>query len=212
LTLYLVADQAIVAGHTLSEVVTAAVAGGVTMVQLRDKTSATEGFLKQARYLSEILHPRSIPLIINDRIDIALAIGAEGVHLGSDDMPTAEARRLLGPNSIIGVSVGTVAELARVDTRSVSYVSIGPIYNTTSKINAGNPLGLEGFINLLLKIELPIVAIGGINIANASQLIKAGACGVAVISAICADSNPRRATEKLLSVILAARESPVVMY
>jgi thiamine-phosphate pyrophosphorylase len=193
LRLYLVTDQSIAGTRTLADVVAAAVQGGVTCVQLREKQLNTRDFLAQAVLLKQLLSPHGIPLVINDRIDIALACGAEGVHLGQSDMPVMQARQLLPPEVFIGWSVETLADVSRSATLPVDYLGVSPIYATLTKSDAASPWGLEGLRQVRAATALPLVAIGGIHVGNAAELLQAGADGLAVVSALCAASDPREA-------------------
>lgn len=203
LSLYLVTDRAMTASRGLVETVRAAAAGGATMVQLRDKEADDADLVARARALVEALAGTALRVIVNDRADIAVAAGAHGVHLGQDDGDPARARALLGPGAIIGQSAGDLGELARVDPGLVDYVGIGPFASTATKGDAGAPLGAAGFARLRAATPLPAVAIGGIGPANAAQAIAAGADGVAVVSAICAASDPEAAARTLRAIVRA---------
>ncbi|WP_298931871.1 thiamine phosphate synthase [uncultured Ramlibacter sp.] len=193
LRLYLVTDQALCRGRTLAEIVDAAVQGGVTCVQLREKQLATRDFLAQALMLKTLLAPRGIPLVINDRIDVALACGAEGVHLGQGDMPADEARRLLPPGVFIGWSVETAQDVERSAAMPVDYLGVSPVFATPTKTDTKTPWGLEGLRRVRAASGLPLVAIGGIHPGNAADVLRAGADGLAVVSALCAADDPRAA-------------------
>lgn len=203
LRLYLVTDTALAGGRSLTDIVLAAVAGGVTIVQLREKLATTRGFVEQARAVKSALRGSGIPLIINDRLDVALAVGADGVHLGDDDMPCDEARRLLGPAAIIGVSL---AGPPKGDIEGADYVAASPVFTTGTKPDAGPALGLTGVSALRQAVDYPLVAIGGIGEHNAPQIIKAGADGIAVVSAIMTAEDPTQAAARLKSVVDAALE------
>jgi thiamine-phosphate pyrophosphorylase len=203
LSLYLVTDRAMTASRGLVETVRAAAAGGATIVQLRDKEADDADLVARARALVEALAGTTLRVIVNDRADIAAAAGAHGVHLGQDDGDPARARALLGPGAIIGQSAGDLGELARVDPGLVDYVGIGPFASTATKGDAGAPLGAAGFARLRAATPLPAVAIGGIGPANAAQAIAAGADGVAVVSAICAASDPEAAARTLRAIVRA---------
>lgn len=190
LRLYLVTDQTLTGGRTLSDVVAAAVQGGVTCVQLREKSLNTRDFFAQAMAMKALLAPYNIPLVINDRIDVALACGAQGVHLGQSDMPVEQARRLLPPEVFIGWSVESMADVARSASLPVDYLGVSPIYATPTKTDTQTPWGLEGLRQVRVATALPLVAIGGIHADNAKAVISAGADGLAVVSAICAAQDP----------------------
>ena len=201
LRLYLVTDQSIAGTRTLADVVAAAVQGGVTCVQLREKQLNTRDFLAQAVLLKQLLSPHGIPLVINDRIDIALACGSEGVHLGQSDMPVMQARQLLPPEVFIGWSVETLADVSRSATLPVDYLGVSPIYATLTKSDAASPWGLEGLRQVRAATALPLVAIGGIHVGNAAELLQAGADGLAVVSALCAASDPCEAAAAFSAVM-----------
>jgi len=196
-TLYFVADVAAAGGRDLVAVVEAAVEGGVTAVQLRAKDLGTRDILVLARRLVERLEKRRIPLLVNDRVDVALAGGAAGVHLGQDDLPPADARRLLGPDRIIGLSANTLREAQTAEAAGVDYIGLGPVYATATKVTGLPILGAEGLGWIRAKVRLPIVAIGGINETNARPLVEAGASGVAVVSAIMDAPDPAAAARRL---------------
>ncbi|CAM2057753.1 Thiamine-phosphate synthase [Desulfovibrionales bacterium] len=195
LSVYLVADRSICRGRDLIKVVTAAVAGGVTMVQLRDKHANTQEFLALARQLKSVLAGTGIPLIVNDRVDIALAAGINGLHIGQTDLPYLEARRLLGIDAIIGLSLDHLEDANVAANWDVDYLSAGPIFATITKSDAGPPLGLAGLASFRAATHHRLVAIGAITAASAC--IQAGANGVAVASAICAAPDPAAAARVL---------------
>ena len=201
LRLYLVTDQSIAGTRTLADMVAAAVQGGVTCVQLREKHLNTRDFLAQAVRLKQLLGPHGIPLVINDRIDIALACGAEGVHLGQSDMPVEQARQLLPPEVFIGWSVETLADVTRSAALPVDYLGVSPIYATPTKSDAASPWGLEGLRQVRAATALPLVAIGGIHVGNAAELLQAGADGLAVVSALCPASDPCEAAAAFSAVM-----------
>jgi len=198
LGVYLVTDRACCGARSVDEVVSAAIDGGVTLVQLRDKNIDARPMLALGRRLLELLRPAGIGLIVNDRIDVALALDAEGVHIGQQDMPYAEARRQLGPKKIIGVSVGSEAEARQAAGWDVDYVGVGPVYPTATKPDAGMALGADEAARLARISGHRAVAIGGIDVTNAAALYAAGLEGVAVISAICAAPDPGAATRSLV--------------
>lgn len=205
LTLYLVAGPADVGPRPLEEVVAAAVEGGVTLVQLRDKTLPDAALIERARRLVELLTPRGVPLIVNDRVTVAAEAGAAGVHLGPDDSDVAQARARLGPAAIIGVSAGTPEEAARVDARIADYAGVGSVYPTTSKADAGAAIGLDGLTGLSRRLPLPVVAIGGISIDSARAVAACPVQGLAVVSAICGAADPKAAAQRLRAAIEAGR-------
>ena len=191
--LYLVTDRVLSRGRATAEIVRAAVAGGVTCVQLREKHCGTREFLEEARALRVVSRALGIPLIVNDRVDVALAVGADGVHLGQQDMPLADARRLGPPGWIIGVSAESPADAIRAEKEGADYVGASPVFATPTKADAAPPLGLEGLRNIRAAVRIPLVAIGGIHAGNARAAIRAGADGLAVVSAIVSADSPRAA-------------------
>lgn len=205
LSVYLVTDPRLTAQRGLVETVSQAVAGGVTIVQLRDPDAKGRALVEAARALVALLRPLGIPLIVNDRVDVALAADADGVHLGQDDMEPGPARAQLGPDRILGLSVGTPAELAISDLSSVDYVGVGPVRATGTKADAGSAIGLEGLAAMRKRIPLPVVGIGGLDAALAADVIRAGADGVAVVSALCAAPDVTAAARRLTAEVEAAR-------
>ena len=199
LRLYLVTDEAALLGRDLVEVVLQAVQGGVTCVQLREKNCDTRDFLARAQALVAALQPLGVPLIINDRLDIALACGAQGVHLGQSDMPVEEARRLLPPEVFIGWSVETPRDVARALALPVDYLGVSPVFATPTKTDTAAPWGLDGLRAVRQQTALPLVAIGGVNGQTAARLLQAGADSLAVVSAICSAPDPTAAAATLRS-------------
>lgn len=197
LTLYVVTDPVLVGSRSVGAVVEAALRGGATVVQLRDKDASTRALIDLARKLRECCAAAGVPLIVNDRVDVALASGADGVHLGQDDMPLGEARRLLGPDAIIGVSVRTIEEVRRAERDGSTYLAANGVCATSTKTDLGTPLGWDGLRELAAIAGLPIVAIGGITAANAARVREAGCSGIAVVSAVMAVSDPAQACRDL---------------
>ena len=195
--LCLVTDRALAGGRAVADVVAAAVKGGVTMVQLREKTATTRAFVEQARALQRLLAPLQVPLLINDRIDVALAARADGAHVGQRDMPIALARQLLGPKAIIGLSITARGELDGEGVALADYLGVGPIFAQATKLDATPPLGLDGLAEIRRATRKPIVAIGGIAAANAATVRAAGADGIAVVSAIMGAADPMAAAAAL---------------
>jgi len=198
-SLYLVADADYAADRDLAGLVDAAVDGGVTVVQLRAKSLDKPAVIALAAGIARRLGPKGVPLIVNDHPDVAKACGAAGVHLGQEDMPVAFARRLLGPEATIGVSVNTADEARRAELEGADYVGAGPAYATSTKEMALAVLGPSGVGRIKRATGLPVVAIGGIAAANAFEMARAGADGIAVISAILGAPDARRAAEELLA-------------
>ncbi len=201
LKLYLVTDRALSLGRDIAWIVEEAVKGGVTMVQLREKDCSTRDFIELATGLKEKLRPFNVPLIINDRIDVALASDADGVHIGQSDMPYHMARKILGKNKIIGLSVETMDQVLEANNLDVDYIGISPVFSTPTKTDTFQPFGLDGVAKVMDISKHPAVAIGGINNSNVKDIFNAGANGVAVVSAICSADNPKTATEELVKLI-----------
>ncbi len=197
--LCLVADVEAAGERDLVAIIQEAADAGATLIQLRGKKCETRNFLNLARKTSDILDPRGIPLIINDRADIALACEANGLHLGQQDLPLSYARKILGKDRVIGISVNTIGEALAAEAGGADYLGIGPIYFTASKEKLPTILGLEGLRKCREKVQIPILAIGGISAENAKAVIDAGADGIAVISAIMDAKNVRAATKRLLN-------------
>ena len=200
-------------GRSLSELARMVVAGGATLIQLRDKCGPTRRVIEEARAVHAVLAGTGAPLVINDRIDVALAAKADGVHVGQDDMPVEDARRLLGDAAIIGLSIKSVAQANAARLDLLDYVGVGGVYATTSKDNPTPPMGVDGLRTIVAALRvrrrnLPICAIAGINASNTAPVIVAGADGAAVISALSMDADPESAARQLRAVVdraLAAR-------
>ena len=201
LSLYLVTDRPLAQGRDMAWIVREAVAGGVTMVQLREKDCPTGEFITLARELKMVLQPLGIPLIINDRVDVALAIDADGVHIGQSDMPYEVARALLGKNKIIGLSVETMDEVIATNALDVDYIGISPVYATPTKTDTLQPFGLEGIEEVMRISRHRCVAIGGMNRDTIGEVIRRGVEGVAVVSAIVSADSPREASKELAKII-----------
>lgn len=201
LSVYLVTDRPLCGGRPLEEVVAAAVRGGCGLVQLREKHISTGEFVAVARRLKHTLDSLGIPLLINDRIDVALAVNAAGAHVGQSDMPWEDARRLLGPDKILGLTIDSYEELLESQTFDVDYLGVGPVYATSTKSDPAPTWGLESFQKACAASKHPVVGIGGVDAANAEQVIRCGAHGVAVVSAVCAAPSPERAAAELLQAV-----------
>ena len=201
---YLVTDRPLCLGRSLKSVVTDAVRAGVSCVQLREKTVSTKEFLNLALALKQVLASADIPLIINDRVDIALAAKADGVHLGQTDMPYETARKLLGPKAVIGLSVETWADVTGAQDLDVDYLGVSPIFATPTKTDTKAPWGLDGLARIRAYSRHPLVAIGGLSAANARDIITAGADAVAVVSAICSAKDPFTAARNLVQCVESA--------
>ena len=205
LRLYALVDPEVSGGRPLAELAQR-IADSATLVQLRDKHRSTRVMMEEARVLRAVLEPKGVPLLINDRVDVALAAEADGVHIGQDDMSPGDARLLLGRAAIIGLSVKTVDQARTVPLDLLNYVAIGGVYGTTSKDNTDPPIGISGLRAIVDVIrarqpKYPICAIAGINADNAADVISAGADGVAVISALSLAPDPALAAQDLRAVV-----------
>jgi thiamine-phosphate pyrophosphorylase len=204
-SLYLVTDRGLARGRSTFEVVKAAVSGGVTCIQLREKNCSTLEFIEQAQAIKNFLGARKIPLIINDRLDVALAVGADGVHLGQSDMPLEMARKIAGPSMLIGISAESDQDAIEAENGGADYLGVSPIYATPTKTDTAPPLGLQGLREIKNRVKIPLVGIGGLNKSNAAEVIRNGADGVAVVSAIVAADDPETAAMNLKQIIDEAR-------
>jgi thiamine-phosphate pyrophosphorylase len=193
-------------GRSLDELARLVVAGGATLIQLRDKYGSTRRMIEEARAIKAALAGTGVPLVINDRVDVAMVTGADGVHVGQDDMRVEDARRLLGPTAIIGLSIKTVALASAAPIDQLDYVGVGGVYATTSKDNPNAPIGVAGLGAIVAafrarKRDLPICGIAGIDATNAAPVIGAGADGVAVITALSAQNDPQAAARELRGIV-----------
>jgi thiamine-phosphate pyrophosphorylase len=201
LSLYLVTDRDLSLGRPLEYIVEEAVKGGVTMVQLREKNCSSFEFYQLGLRLKTLLKPQHIPLIINDRLDIALAVDADGLHIGQRDLPWDVARRLLGKGKILGLSVETMQQAEDSNHLDIDYIGISPVFSTPTKTDTFRSFGLEGLKAASAVTRHPNVGIGGITLENAGQIIAHGANGIAVVSAISSANNPRKAAELLKNAV-----------
>ncbi len=210
LTLYVLVDPARAKGRPLADVAAAAARGGATLIQLRDKSGVTRTLVEQATAIKRSLTGSGVPFLVNDRLDVALAAGADGVHLGRDDLDPITARRLLGPRAIIGATVRADADVAALTPGAIDYVCIGGVFATTSKDNPDPPIGVHGLGHLARLVRermpgMPVGAIAGIDEGNAGEVMRAGADGVAVVSAVTAASDPEVAARRLRVIVDGAR-------
>lgn len=201
LRLYLCTDRLLSRGRPLDEAVEDAIAGGVSMVQLREKEASGREFYGLALALRKITSRHGIPLVINDRLDIALAAGADGLHIGQSDMPLKAARLAAGERLFIGVSAGTMEEALKAQEEGADYLGAGAVFPTVSKADTGLAIGLETLAAICSAVNIPVAAIGGIGTANAVSVLKAGAAGVAVISAILSQKDIKAAAEELKALL-----------
>ena len=198
LSLYLVTDNSDDVDRFLNTI-EEAIKGGVTVVQIREKTADTLDFYNLALKVKEITTKYNVPLIINDRVDVALAIDADGVHVGQSDMPCDVTRRLMGPDKILGVSAATVEEAKKAESDGADYIGTGAVFPTATKDDADS-VTKEELTEIVKSINIPVVAIGGINLDNASQLVDTGIAGLSVVSAIMSSDNPKKSSEELLNI------------
>lgn len=199
--LYLVTDELACLGRDLLWVVEEAVKGGVTMVQLREKTLSTKDFVNRALELKEVLQPYGVPLLINDRLDVALASDADGIHIGQSDMPYEYVRKLLPEGKLIGLSAETKDDVLKAEHLDIAYLAVSPLFATPTKTDTQEPWGMEGLKWVRANSKHPLVVIGGLNHLNAAEAIANGADGIAVISAICSAASPFHAARSLAFLV-----------
>jgi thiamine-phosphate pyrophosphorylase len=209
LRLYALVDPERAGGRELAELARSVIAGGATLVQLRDKNSSTRQMVERARAIKTALASTDVPFLVNDRVDVALAAGADGVHVGQDDMAAADARRLLGPDAIIGLSIKTPDQVQAAAVELLDYVCIGGVFATSSKDNPDPPVGIGGFQTMASAMRarapnLPVGAIAGIDESNAGAIVAAGADGIAVISALTLTADPSAAARRLRAIVDSA--------
>jgi thiamine-phosphate pyrophosphorylase len=205
--LYIITDEMIGGGRSPAEIAQRAIAGGADVIQLRDKTCSSLALLRAAREIRTITRQSGTLFIINDRLDVAIACGADGVHLGQDDMPVSTARQLAPPGFIIGVSVGTVGEAVQAGREGADYLALSPTFSTASKDDAGPGYGLDRLREIRRVVSIPVIAIGGINRQNAGDVIAAGADGIAVISAVVASPDITAAARELKDIVQESKRS-----
>lgn len=208
LRLYLVTDPNLCPGPALTQTVTAAVQGGVSFVQLRDKTATTGERITAAMALKACLKGSGVPLVINDDLDAAIAADVDGVHIGQDDISTAEARMRLGKDKIVGLSCETPTQVQAARPDQVDYLGLGTVFATTTKADHKPTIGLAGLADMARRSALPSVAIGGLKRAHAGAVLQAGCDGMAVVSAICGQPDPRQAAQAL-SDALSQEKDPL---
>ncbi|MDM5310284.1 thiamine phosphate synthase [Peribacillus frigoritolerans] len=199
LSLYLVTEESI-AIEDLTRIIAESVSGGVSIVQLREKNNSSLSFYKKASALKQLLNGLSIPLVINDRVDIALAVGADGIHIGQDDLPLPVVKKMVPEDMIVGVSVSTLEEALEAERNGADYIGVGSVFPTKTKQDA-TLMALEDLGEICRGVSIPAVAIGGITADNMSALSNSGLSGTAVVSAIMNADNPKTASESLLKII-----------
>lgn len=200
-TLYLCTDRKLMSTNTLEEAVEQAILGGCSLIQLREKQSSSREFFEMAKRIKAITDRYRVPLIINDRIDIALAVDAAGVHLGQEDIPAKEARRIMGEEKVIGVSARTVELARKAAEDGADYLGVGAMFATSTKGNA-KVIGKEKLKEIRAAVSIPIVAIGGINHSNAAQLVDIGINGLAVVSSVIGASDIQAAARKMRTIFI----------
>jgi len=206
LSLYLVLDPVLCGDLGMIETTRAAVAGGATIVQLRDKHAPTAAVIETGRALKKILQGTNARLIVNDNVEAAIAIGADGLHIGQEDMNAAKARRRIGPDMILGLSVETEVLATLIDPGIVDYAGIGPVFATPTKPDHKQPIGFDGLARIVGLCPVPSVAIGGLKAEHTREVFSVGADGLAVVSAICGQADPRKATALIANAIKEARQ------
>ncbi len=200
-SLYLVTDRPLSKGRPIEFIVEQAIKGGVTMVQLREKECSTLDFVNLANLLRKLLDNYHIPLIIDDRLDIVLACNADGLHIGQHDMPYPVARKILGKDKIIGLTVESIEQAREANRLDVDYIGLSPIFATSTKTDLNAPLGLDGIRQIAAFSKHSMVAIGGINRYNAADVLKAGATGLAVVSAVVSAPDPMIAAREIMQEV-----------
>lgn len=199
-SLYLVTDKNVLKGKDLYEAVKGALIGGVTVLQYREKSSSTRAMVEEAMTLRNLCRFHGVPFLVNDRLDVALAVDADGVHLGQDDMHPTIARRILGPGKIIGLTVHNEEELNEAHELEVDYVSFAPVFPTLTKPDHRTPLGVEGVARLASLAKIPSVAIGGIKEPHVEALAGTGIAGICVVSAVLASEDPKEASRRFITL------------
>jgi thiamine-phosphate pyrophosphorylase len=204
--LHVLTDATLQDRYTHEEITRLAIEGGAETIQFREKRGSTRALIATARALMDICRKAGVPLLVNDRIDVALAADASGVHLGTEDFPVSLAREILGPDRIIGASAGNLAEARRAMWAGADYVGVGPVFASGSKDDAGAALGAQGLREIVSEIEIPVIAIGGIDASRVAEIAAAGAYGIAVIQAVSLNPDPAGAAAALRGALRAALE------
>lgn len=201
LSVYIITDTRLSSGRTNQEVILKAIEGGATCIQLREKDLPTREYFYMALELRELTLQHGVTFIINDRLDVALAVEADGVHIGHDDLPAAAARRIMPPEMILGVTARNVQQALQFQEAGASYLGVGSVFSTATKGNTGKPIGLQGLADVARMVKIPIVGIGGITAQKAGEVITAGARGVAVVSAVVSALNVTEATREVAHAV-----------
>jgi thiamine-phosphate pyrophosphorylase len=205
--LHLLTDTVLQTRYSHVDLTRLAIAGGADTIQLRQKSGTTREMIEVAREMKRVCAAAGVTFIVNDRVDVALAADADGVHLGQDDFPIPRARTLLGEDRVIGGSAGTLEEALKCQSEGADYIGFGPVYTTTSKHDAGPASGLSLLTKVMARVSLPVIAIGGITAENAPEVMASGVYGIAVISAVCCQLDPEEAT-KTLRRAMESRQRP----
>ena len=200
-SLYVVTDAQLSRGRSHRQVIDAAIRGGATIVQYREKSASTRQMIDEALELRDLCRTRGVPFIVNDRVDVALAVDADGVHVGQDDMPASLARKLIGRGKILGVSAENAEQARAAIADGADYVGAGAIFATATKADANKPIEIPGLLKIGGVCTIPMVGIGGINAPNAARVIRAGAAGIAVVSAIVSAEDAERAARELRNIV-----------
>ncbi len=205
LDLYVITDSNLSRGRSHVQVASEAIRGGATVIQLRDKHAEGRELLETGRALRGLTREAGVLFIVNDRVDVAIAVEADGVHVGQQDLPAAVVRRLVGPKMILGVSAANVPEARQAKADGADYLGVGAVFATSTKSDAGAPVGTEILAEIRREVGLPLVGIGGINMHNAAEVIRQGADGVAVISAVVSAPDIAQATAALMAIVEEAK-------
>jgi thiamine-phosphate pyrophosphorylase len=205
LVLYLVTDAGLSRGRSHLSVVEAAIRGGATMVQYREKSASTRRMIEEAGGIRGLCRAAGVPFIVNDRLDVALAVDADGLHVGQDDMPARTARRLIGGRRILGVSARSIEEALGAVADGADYIGASPVFSTPTKPDAPAAIGIDGLRCMAAAVPIPVVAIGGISLGNAAAMINAGAAGVAVVSALVSAVEVEAAARALRAAVDESR-------
>ncbi|WP_332691089.1 thiamine phosphate synthase [Halalkalibacter lacteus] len=199
--LYAITGEEFHQGRELIEVMEAAILGGVDIIQLRDKTSSKREVLRKAKALRELTEKHDVTFIVNDYIDVALAVDADGIHLGQDDLPLADARNILGQDKIIGISTHHIDEAREAEASGADYIGVGPIFHTNSKVDVVDPVTTEYIQQVAAEITIPFVAIGGIKLHNVDQVLEAGATRICMISEIVGAEDIKGVCEQFTKIL-----------
>lgn len=199
--IYVITDSRLARGRTAFDVVEQAIAGGATCIQLREKELTTREYYQIAEKVRELTFSKGVAFIVNDHLDVALALDADGVHIGADDLPAVAARRIMPPEMVLGVTARNVQQALQFQEAGASYLGVGSVYATGTKENTGKPIELHGLAEVCQAVKIPVVGIGGIDAERAGEVITAGASGVAVVSAVVAAEDISRATREVAAAV-----------